>query len=244
MWEPNIPNGTVLVNASFESLYFATVDDPPDVAIIQAVEAPTTADAITLSFRSSKGSCLDHVLVDFTEVDELEIMKLGSLIFYVNGHAQAWANSQSEGTLTVELRPTEDLTLPPIISAIEVYMASDSLVTTGTSSDDLAGLRVFTSSFEHLKGWSGEPCLPSDTVWQWPTGSSDDPPRVTAIKLSGFGLDGPLPGFKLMKALETIDLGNNSDSQISIDTTGWVNIDCRGQNQPVGTVMWLTDEAI
>ncbi|KAK6945177.1 Malectin-like domain, partial [Dillenia turbinata] len=148
IWEAKFPNGTVVVNASFDGLYSMTIDDPPDVAIIQAVEATTPADAITLSFPSSKGKSLDHVTVDFTEVDELEIRENRHFDFNVNGEkmltlnpeyrtcSAAWANLQSEGTLTLELCPTEDSTLPLIISAIEVYTASDSLVTTGTSQDD------------------------------------------------------------------------------------------------------------
>ncbi|KAK6945169.1 hypothetical protein RJ641_026271 [Dillenia turbinata] len=155
-----------------------TIDDPPGVAIIQAVEPPTPADAITLSFPLSKGKSLDHVIVDFTEVDELNI----------NETRQFDSNVNKESTL------------PPIISAIEVYKASDSLVTTGTSQDDLDGLGVFTNSFEQLKGWSGEPCLPSATVWHWLTCSSDEPPRVTAL---------------FVFSTTDIDLGNNSlDSQI------------------------------
>ncbi|KAK6944262.1 Malectin-like domain [Dillenia turbinata] len=138
-WEPKIPNGTVVVNACFDSLYSTTINDPPDVAKIQAVTAPTPADATTLSFPLSSGHCLDHVNVNFTEVAELEINETRQFDFYVNGEQMltlnpeyrtcsgAWANSQSEGTCIVELCPTEDSTLPPIISAIEVYTSSDSL---------------------------------------------------------------------------------------------------------------------
>ncbi|KAK6941745.1 Malectin-like domain [Dillenia turbinata] len=125
IWEPKIPKVTVVVNA------------------------PATADAITLPFPSSEGKSLDHVIVGFTEIHELEINETRQFDFNMNGEKMltlnpeyrtclgAWANSQSEGTLTVVLCPTEDLALPPIINAIEVYRASYSLVTTGTSQDDL-----------------------------------------------------------------------------------------------------------
>lgn len=42
----------------------------------------------------------------------------------------------SGDNLTVELRPTAESTLPPIISAIEVYTATDPLITTGTDQRD------------------------------------------------------------------------------------------------------------
>ncbi|KAM7501996.1 hypothetical protein LguiB_000900 [Lonicera macranthoides] len=71
------------------------------------------------------------------------------------------------------------------------------------------GLAVLISSFVQLEGWSGEPCLPSDTVWQWLGCTGTDPPRVTSIKLAGYGLEGPLPDFSTMQDLETIDMSNN-----------------------------------
>ncbi|XP_034688890.1 senescence-induced receptor-like serine/threonine-protein kinase [Vitis riparia] len=116
----------------------------------------------------------------------------------------AWANAPTVGAMEVELRPPIDSVLPPVISAIEVYTASDPLVTIGTSQDDLDGLAVLISTFEQLEGWSGDPCLPSDTIWQWLNCIGNDPPRVTSLNLSGYELDGSLPDFSQMQALETM----------------------------------------
>ncbi|MBA0745240.1 hypothetical protein Gogos_007820 [Gossypium gossypioides] len=72
------------------------------------------------------------------------------------------------------------------------------------------GLEVLISAFQQLQGWSREQCIPNDTVWQWLNCRGDNPPRVTSIYLSGYGLDDPLPDFSQMDdALEAIDLRNN-----------------------------------
>ncbi|KAK6945207.1 Malectin-like domain [Dillenia turbinata] len=108
---------------------------------------PTPADAITLSFPLSNGNHLGHVVVDLTEVAEMEINETGQFDFYVNGEKMFTLNPEygmlkglDKFTIGRDLdcraTPTRRLTLPLIISAIEVYTASDSLVTTGTSHDD------------------------------------------------------------------------------------------------------------
>ncbi|TYH70266.1 hypothetical protein ES332_D05G107200v1 [Gossypium tomentosum] len=106
--------------------------------------------------------------------------------------------------------PIDGYTLPPLISAIEVYTASDPLVGVYTLKVDLNGLEVLISAFQQLQGWSREQCIPNDTVWQWLNCMGDNPPRVTSIYLSGYDLDDPLPDFSQMDdALEAIDLRNN-----------------------------------
>ncbi|KAB2028435.1 hypothetical protein ES319_D05G099800v1 [Gossypium barbadense] len=115
--------------------------------------------------------------------------------------------------------PIDGYTLPPLISAIEVYTASDPLVGVYTLKVDLNGLEVLISAFQQLQGWSREQCIPNDTVWQWLNCMGDNPPRhpIALIcftwfcrYLSGYDLDDPLPDFSQMDdALEAIDLRNN-----------------------------------
>ncbi|XP_041995604.1 probable LRR receptor-like serine/threonine-protein kinase At4g29180 [Salvia splendens] len=100
--------------------------------------------------------------------------------------------------------------LPPIISAIEIYTATDPLIANGTNQSDLNGLMSFTNVYTRLSGWSGEPCLPSDTVWQWLGCSATVPPRATSLYLSGYQLNRRLTNFQQMQALVDIDLSNNS----------------------------------
>ncbi|RVW57063.1 putative LRR receptor-like serine/threonine-protein kinase [Vitis vinifera] len=121
-------------------------------------------------------------------------------------------SGQYSSTLNVELQPTANSTLPPSISAIEVYTASDPLATIGTSEDDSDGLASLVSSLEQLEGWSGDPCPPNNTVWQWLGCSGNDPPRVTSLNISGYGLDGPLPDFSKMEVMETMS---------GIQQSGW-----------------------
>ncbi|PSR86659.1 LRR receptor-like serine/threonine-protein kinase precursor, partial [Actinidia chinensis var. chinensis] len=223
IWKPANPTGLVPKLADTNLVHYTTYEFPPHSAIFDAVEASAPTKSITLTFQIAKTNSLNFIEPYFTEMAELGINQTRSFSLYVNNEYKLTTSPQyqnftaaltlvqTSGTIiTVELRPVEGSTLPPIVSAIEVYTASVPLITTGTSQDDLDGLAVFISSFDQLGGWSGEPCLPNDTVWEWLGCSGSDPPRVNSLSLSRYGLEGPLPDFSQMQALETIDLSKNN----------------------------------
>ncbi|WRX32722.1 Malectin-like domain - like 10 [Theobroma cacao] len=221
IWEPMIPSGLEPVTANFTSLDVTCVNAPPDSAIITAVHAPSSTDTIDLSFPFGNVSHLDHVEMYFTEPflatnASRSFNVTVNNVFVANATSPEYqnclnvgTNSLSVGNLDVQLLPTDISTLPPIISAIEVYTVSEPLVTATTPQGDLDGLGEFVDTFEQLEGWSGEPCLPNNSIWQWLICSSDQPPRVISIYLSGYGLQGFLPDFSHMDALEIIDLRDN-----------------------------------
>ncbi|XP_058109881.1 receptor-like protein kinase At3g21340 isoform X2 [Magnolia sinica] len=72
------------------------------------------------------------------------------------------------------------------------------------------GLESFSYQSMRLYKWTGDPCLPSNSTWEWLSCNDKDPPRVTAIYLSGYNLMGYLQNFSQMEALEIIDLHNNN----------------------------------
>ncbi|KAK8514398.1 hypothetical protein V6N12_009104 [Hibiscus sabdariffa] len=203
IWEPSVPPGLKPVTANFTSIDVTSVNDPPDSAIITAVEAQSSADTIDLSFGFGNISHLDHVEMYFTEpflqtgeTRSFSVIVNNSYVNTTNPEYQncvsIGANSLSIGTLNVQLVPTNESTLPPIISAIEVYTVSEPLVTATTSQNDCKA--HFTLYFFTPKSIC----------------TDDQPPRVTAICLSEYGLQGYLPDFSQMDALEVIDMHNNT----------------------------------
>ncbi|XVF05589.1 hypothetical protein REPUB_Repub05bG0185700 [Reevesia pubescens] len=136
IWKPLIPSGLEPVTANFTSLDVTSVDVPPDSAIIQAVQAPTSTDTIDLIFTFGNVSHLHHVEMYFTEpflnasaTRSFNVIVNNDIINTTSPEYQnclsVGANSLSVGTLVVQLVPTDDSTLPPIISAIEVYTVSN-----------------------------------------------------------------------------------------------------------------------
>ncbi|KAI3986899.1 hypothetical protein MKX01_014600 [Papaver californicum] len=119
---------------------------------------------------------------------------------------------------TVDIVPTNDSTLPPLINALEYFYIGDKLAQ-GTNSNDVFlfisdFIVVIAKEFHSTQDWIGDPCLPSPYTWDWVAcDSNTDSPRVIALYLNDFGLIGSLPDFSAMDALETIDFSNNSLTQ-------------------------------
>ncbi|XAR59031.1 Non-specific serine/threonine protein kinase [Bertholletia excelsa] len=192
IWEPSRPPDLAIEVADTTTLYYTAYEEPPDSAIFNAVEAQTSSESITLQFEVNKTNTPTHILAYFTEMTDQtnetrsfdiyadDEFKLNMIPEYQNCTA-AIIDAHPAGTLTIELRPTSQSSLPPIISAIEVYTATSPLVSNGTSQDDLDGLAALIDGFEQLEGWSGEPCLPNNSAWEWLGCSSSEPPRVLSI---------------------------------------------------------------
>ncbi|XP_052117796.1 probable LRR receptor-like serine/threonine-protein kinase At1g05700 [Arachis duranensis] len=99
-------------------------------------------------------------------------------------------------------------TLPPLINAAEVYRIEP--LAQGTDSRDVEGLRQLRLAFKTLSEWKGDPCLPFPYAWEWIQCTADPKPRVKALNLSSYDLNGILPDMRSMDALEIIDLHNNT----------------------------------
>ncbi|XVE79659.1 hypothetical protein DITRI_Ditri14bG0075900 [Diplodiscus trichospermus] len=159
-----IPPGSEAITATFASLDATTIKDPPFLAIIQAVQAPNPTDKLELSVTFSKTNRLDHVELYFTE--PLDPTATRSFNINVNNEFAyaispmyrqcdgVWINAMSVDTLNIELIPMDNSTEPPVISAIEVYTASDPLTAVYTSKDDhISRDIVLMVHFQILAKW-------------------------------------------------------------------------------------------
>ncbi|XP_068644907.1 probable LRR receptor-like serine/threonine-protein kinase At1g05700 [Aristolochia californica] len=196
-------------------------DRPPSTVIMFAIEALRPLDPIELSFdllRQERSKYVNLYFIDYS------VSQGRSFDIYVDGEntnmtvsptleysEEVYVVTEPTNTASLHLTlvPKADSPLPPIISAMELYTVSPDLVQ-GTNDNDVSGLGLFAYNSEKLRSWTGDPCLPSNTVWEWLRCSQKDPPRVTALYLAGHGLQGPLHDFSQMDALEIIDLHNNS----------------------------------
>ncbi|KAG9453728.1 hypothetical protein H6P81_006632 [Aristolochia fimbriata] len=196
-------------------------DRPPTAVIMFAIEAQRPLEPIELSFDLLKQERSKYLNLYFTEysvsqsrsfdvfVDGRNTTMTVSPTFQYSEEVYVVTEPSNTASLNLELVPKADSPLPPIISAMELYTVSPDLVQ-GTSDDDVRGLAEFSKNSERLTSWTGDPCLPSNTVWEWLKCTENDPARVTALYLSGCSLQGHLPDFSQMDALEIIDLHNNS----------------------------------
>ncbi|XP_047943542.1 probable LRR receptor-like serine/threonine-protein kinase At1g05700 [Salvia hispanica] len=219
IWEPIAVAGAVNTSGGSVS---SCDENAPETAVEDAIESQDNATSLFLSFGPMKTATPIFIEAYFTQMGagpldtrsfEMYVSEndMGTITTtYYTCSTKSLFIQMASNNITIELHPTPESTLPPIISAIEIYTATDPLITNGTNQSDLNGLMSFTNAYSRLNGWSGEPCLPTDTVWQWLGCSATVPPRVTSLYLSGYQLNGGLTNFQQMQALVDIDLSNNS----------------------------------
>ncbi|XP_026400498.1 probable LRR receptor-like serine/threonine-protein kinase At1g05700 [Papaver somniferum] len=233
IWNPiDIPS-TAKVRNNSTSLEVNIGDRPPDIVMRTSAVNLISSANITLQGKTDFRVPF-HINIYFSEVMILSSTQKRSFSVIVNGYFFADKSYQEYGPVIppygralevrfenvtadpfvgifkIEIVPTKDSTLPPLINAVENFYIGDKLVQ-GTNSSDVISLGLLQKSFIQLQDWTGDPCLPSPYTWEWVACDSDtDSPRVIALYLNDLGLIGSLPDFSAMDALQTIDFSNNN----------------------------------
>ncbi|KAM6599314.1 hypothetical protein CsatA_018923 [Cannabis sativa] len=233
-WYPARGVGLITVSNEASSIDVSSAEDkPPEIVFKTAATfnqttstsssttTTTTMQLYTTGLTATKVGI--YMTIYFSEVTLLPSTQKRSFQVFIDGEAYSKpiippfgssvqvyiANITASYDTLIELRPTPDSTLLPLINANELYTLSQ-VSTLQTHPNDGEGLATLQNQFEVLQMWSGDPCLPTKYTWEWVTCSSDPIPRVTALNLSGYGLFGSLPDFSSMDALVSIDLHNNT----------------------------------
>ncbi|XP_077212867.1 putative LRR receptor-like serine/threonine-protein kinase At1g05700 [Tasmannia lanceolata] len=171
-------------------------DDPPFTVVQTAIEAPSPSDSIILTFNLDQPQIKQskYITLYFTEVKDLGFDENRTFYVYMDGenynltvspryemYDEISGNTNPNvGSFNLTLAPTQNSTLPPIISAMELFTVSEDLVE-GTMDDDVRGLAELAYNSKRIRRWTGDPCIPANTVWEWLRCNNEDPPRVTAL---------------------------------------------------------------
>ncbi|KAJ3695083.1 hypothetical protein LUZ60_000460 [Juncus effusus] len=156
--------------------------------------------------------------------------RLYSDAFYFEAFGGGWYN--------ISLRRTINSTLPPILNAIEIFLIQP-ITLVPTDSGDVTAINAIKAAYKVNKGWSGDPCVPSNLTWPGlncsSSSSSSNPPRITTINLSSSGLTGPIVSqFGNLNALKYLDLSKNKLSgsipNFLDNLTALVFLDLSGNN--------------
>ncbi|PPD81944.1 hypothetical protein GOBAR_DD21123 [Gossypium barbadense] len=183
------------------------------------------SDRLEFSWTADDDASKFYVYMYFAEVQQLaknqtrkfNISWNGSLIFgpLVPRYLFAATILNSEAFTGKEhhisIYKTADANLPPILNAIEVYMAKQ-LDELPTLSEDVAAVLNIKTAYQVNKGWVGDPCGPKNYTWEGLecNYSVSLPPRIISLNLTSSGLSGILSAsFANISSMESLDLSNN-----------------------------------
>ncbi|XP_058195595.1 probable LRR receptor-like serine/threonine-protein kinase At1g67720 [Rhododendron vialii] len=134
----------------------------------------------------------------------------------------SYMNVTLDFVLSFSFRRTSDSNRGPLLNAIEI----SKYVQIGSKADeqDVNVLNALRAMSDESVGTSeGDPCVPAP--WEWVTCSSNIPPRITKIMLSGKNMQGEIPsGLENMDALTELWLDGNSLAGSIPDMSRLVNI--------------------
>ncbi|KAG9130669.1 hypothetical protein Leryth_018072 [Lithospermum erythrorhizon] len=118
----------------------------------------------------------------------------------------SYINVTLDFLLSFSFVKTEDSTRGPLLNGIEISKYVQ--IAAKTASEDVSALIAFRAMASEGTD-EGDPCIP--TQWTWVTCSSDVPPRITKISLSGRNMKGEIPEeLKNMDQLIELWLDGNS----------------------------------
>ncbi|KAG4194737.1 hypothetical protein ERO13_A06G069800v2 [Gossypium hirsutum] len=224
IWSPyNSPSWNIVSTSSEinnnENGYRAPLE------VIRTAAVPRNgSDRLEFSWTADDDASKFYVYMYFAEVQlaknqtrKFNISWNGSLMFgpLVPRYLFAATISNSEAFTGKEhhisIYKTVDANLPPILNAVEIYMAKQ-LDELPTFSEDVAAVLNIKTAYQVNKGWVGDPCGPKNYTWEGLecNYSVSLPPRIISLNLTSSGLSGIISAsFANITSMESLDLSNN-----------------------------------
>ncbi|CAH8382796.1 unnamed protein product [Eruca vesicaria subsp. sativa] len=114
----------------------------------------------------------------------------------------------------IVIRKTDLSTLPPIISAIEIYQINEFLQLPTYQQDVDAMMKIKLKYGVKKKNWQGDPCVPVEYSWEGLEclhSDNNTSPRLISLNFTSSSLTGEIdPDFSKLTSIKKLDLSNNS----------------------------------
>ncbi|KAI5442103.1 probable LRR receptor-like serine/threonine-protein kinase At4g29180 isoform X2 [Lathyrus oleraceus] len=195
--------------------------------VIRTCSTPKNENgSLEFSWTSNDPNTKFYVYLYFAEVERLQRSQLRKFSVSWNGsplitsivpkYWQATSLFNSKSLVAKEhrisIQKTEDSMLPPILNAVEIYVARQ-LDALPTFEEDVEAIKSVKESYRVQRDWVGDPCEPKNYTWEGLkcNYSTSLPPRIVSLNLSRSSLSGIItPAISNLTFLESLDLCNNS----------------------------------
>ncbi|PON88028.1 Mitogen-activated protein kinase kinase kinase, partial [Trema orientale] len=246
IWQPfNFPSRKFLSTSL--TVDANTTYQPPSTVMATAMAPENTSNTFSFFLRPDDPTALYYVYLHFAEVEKLEANQSREFDIYQNG--EFWKGPFSPGYLstksllnispvsgeriTYDLIQTETSTHPPIINALEVYVARN-FSEAQTDEQDVDAVMNIKSQYGVKKNWQGAMFSQNFHVGRsylqiWNLSSSgltgeissyiSDLDMIQFLDLSNNSLTGLVPDFlSKLKFLNVLDLrGNNLAGSVPVE---------------------------
>uniref|UniRef100_A0A0E0IEM2 non-specific serine/threonine protein kinase n=1 Tax=Oryza nivara TaxID=4536 RepID=A0A0E0IEM2_ORYNI len=201
-------------------------------AVMRSVSTPLNDSRMDLSWSSDSSMNVDiatkfFVVLYFAEVEAIQGNALRQFDIILDNNTLVSTFSpismmtsvfsgivQGSGSHGISLVATSISNLPPLVSAMEIFVVRP-LNESSTYSEDAHSMMIIQTKFSVKRNWAGDPCSPATFSWDDLNCSytPHGPPRITGLDLSHNNLSGPIPDFLgQVPSLIFLDLSSNNFS--------------------------------
>ncbi|XP_047084903.1 probable LRR receptor-like serine/threonine-protein kinase At1g05700, partial [Lolium rigidum] len=225
----NVPSWTDLPNKSNGTIqnYPNDTYDAPS-AVMSSASTPVNASRMDLSWSSdssmSVGADPNYFLVlYFAElntlpglrqfdvyVDNYQIASAFSPKYMLATVLSEFVQGSTEHIHNISLVATSNSALPPLISAMEIYIVQP-VNESMTYASDVDSMMTIQTEFSVKRNWVGDPCVPKSFAWNGLNCSyiPRSPPRIIGLNMSSSGLVGEIDLFGRLD-YQLLDLSHNN----------------------------------
>ncbi|KAJ9559696.1 hypothetical protein OSB04_004856, partial [Centaurea solstitialis] len=202
-----------------------TTEDVPSKVMTTAITTASPTDSIYYTWSTVNASDMFYMYIHVAEIETLKANQTREFNVYLNGHYWSGPVSPIDHTINtvssnfynvssyeIKLNKTQKSTLPPIINAIELYIAKQ-LLQWQTDDQDATAIWSIKSTYGIERNWQGDPCVPQTSVWEGLNCSYDDKstPRIISMNLSSSGLSGDIAdALANLTMIRSLDLSYNN----------------------------------
>ncbi|TKY44537.1 LRR receptor serine/threonine-protein kinase [Spatholobus suberectus] len=198
----------------------------PFEVIRTAARPKNGSDSLEFAWTPDDPNWKFYVYLYFAEVEQLKKTQLRKFNISWNGsplfesivprylYATTLSNSKSlvANEHRISVHKTNDSTLPPILNAVEIYVARQ-LDALATFEQDVDAMMAIKESYGIQRNWVGDPCEPKTYSWEGLkcNYSTSLPPQIISLNISSSSLSGIITSaISNLSSLESLDLHNNS----------------------------------
>ncbi|WZZ69984.1 hypothetical protein YC2023_081354 [Brassica napus] len=178
LWTPRQFENFTILNTSLSIDQTSSNSLQPPLIVMRTANAPRRAIQyinMLLEPKDPKGNCKE-MRREFTVLVNGEPME--PTVFsprFLFTDTISNKNPVNGSRIEISIRPTNRLTLQPIINAIEVYQVNESLQPP-THQLDVDAIMKIKAMYRVKKDWQGDPCVPIDYSWEGL--NCENPPRI------------------------------------------------------------------
>ncbi|KAL5576846.1 hypothetical protein UlMin_018545 [Ulmus minor] len=201
--------------------------EPPTEVMSTAGTPKNENSSMDLNWVSSDSTAQYFVYLHFAELQNLTRNQYRAFNITLNGKSVSTTpkvpiylvsttvystfSFSGETNYTLSLTKLENSTLPPILSAFELYQLMD-LSQPETDQDDVDAITNIKSTYGLKKNWDGDPCAPVKYLWEGLNCTyNSESPRIISLNLSSSRLNGAITEHILnLSMIQSLDLSNNN----------------------------------